>query len=139
MREKSENNTSKSAKVGKTFLRVLVLVLVFCVLAVGVFIISDCLSGNNSDPEPEIIAITVSDDTITLNDNEVVTLEGLKAYLTQADEKGDLYTVALINDTAKPADSVTYNRVVDLLAQYGIECEKMDITSTEDELTTAIV
>ncbi len=138
MKQNSVNNTKKSAKIGNKILRVGIFVLAFCLLTVGFFIISDYISGDNSSPEPEIIVITVSDENIMINDDETVTFEGLKVYLKQADEKGELYTVALINDTASPADAVVYNQVVDLLKEFGIECEKMDISSTLDESATAV-
>ncbi|MBQ4105289.1 MAG: hypothetical protein IJC86_02745 [Clostridia bacterium] len=123
-------------KTMKVFLRILVLVVLFCVVVFGGIIVSDLIFGDDTtNAEPEIIAITVSGETIILNENEEVTYKELENYLNRADSRGELVTVALINDTSNPADAELYNKIVDLLAKYGIICDKMDLSTTQDRAT----
>ncbi|MBQ8000061.1 MAG: hypothetical protein IJ298_02445 [Ruminococcus sp.] len=135
---KSNSVTAKAKKTGRIMLRALILVVVFCVVIFGGVVLSDLLfSDDSSGTTPEIIAVTVSGSDIILNDDTTVTLDELKEYLLDAESKGELYTVALINDTHKPANYQVYNQIVDLLAQFDIICEKMKVTSTLDELYAA--
>ncbi len=140
MTDKRENKKrikttdSKAKKTGRIMLRALILVVVFCVLIFGGIVISDWLFSDDGDsPTPEIIAVTVSGRDVILNDNRQVTLVELRTYLADAQEKGELFTVALINDTENPADYEVYNRIVDLLSEFDIVCEKMKAPSSFDE------
>lgn len=129
---------SKIKKTGRIMLRALILALVFCIVIFGGIIISDIFfSDDESGTTPEIVAVTVSGDKIILNDNRQVTLFELESYLDYAQEKGELFTVALINDTGNPADYRVYNKIVDLLAEYEIICEKMKVPSSFDELASS--
>ena len=53
------------------------------------------------------------------------------------EKSGDLFAVALINDTENPADYRVYNEIVDLLREYDIICEKMVIPSSFDEISVS--
>lgn len=132
---KANSASAKVKKTGRIMLRVLILVVVFCVIIFGGVVLSDLLfSDDSSGTTPEIIAVTVSGSDIILNDDTTVTLDELRTYLIDAESKGELYTVALINDTHKPADYRVYNQIVDLLSEFDIFCDKMKAPSTLDEL-----
>lgn len=129
--------TARVKKTGRILLRTLVLVVVFCLVIFGGIVISDVFfSDDDGGVTPEIITLTISGDSIILEHN-YVTFEDLRTYLKNAEEKGELYTVALINDTSNPADYMVYNKVVDLLGEFGIECEKMEPSATYDEYGVA--
>lgn len=136
--EKAPHKKSKQKKKGKVFLRVLILVVVFCLVVFAGVILSDVFFGNSSGgAEPEIIVIKVSGQEIILNENNKTTLDELDRYLSELDKNGELSTVALINDTATPADPEVYNNVVRLLQRYGIVCETLPvIVATDDEIST---
>ncbi len=119
-------------------LRALILAVAFCIVIFGGVFISDLFfSDDESGTTPEIIAVTVSGEQIILNDDRQVTLMELKTYLVDAQEKGELFTVALINDTDNPADYEVYNQIVDLLAEFDIVCEKMKVPSSPDEFVAS--
>lgn len=129
---------SKIKRTGRILLRGVLLALVACVLIFAGIIISDHFFYDDSeDVTPEIIAVTVTGEEIILGDDRKVTLEELSRYLDNANSKGELYTVALINDTYAPANAELYNQIVDLLAKYDIICEKMEVPSTFDELAVS--
>ncbi len=134
-----KNNTTdkKKTNIGKNILRVGIIVLVFAVAIVGTFIVTDrCTHNTENTGEPQFITVTVLGDKIRLEDGTTVDLEGLKTYLDTIKEKGELSTVALITDTAEPADTVLYNKVVELLSKYGIECKEMENSpASSDEAT----
>ncbi len=115
--------------------RILILVVVFCIVVFGAVIASDWLFPKD-DPtasEPEIVVITVSGENIVLNDDKQVSFSVLEEYLETMNNAGDLFTIALINDTVNPADYTVYNNIVDLLATYDIHCEKLTAPATGDE------
>ena len=127
----------KGKKTGRILLRTLILVVAFCVVIFGGIAISDVFfSDDEGGVTPEIITLTISGENIVL-ENYYVTFDDLRTYLENADDKGELYTVALINDTSNPADYEVYNKVVDLLGEFGIECKKMKAPSTLDEYLAA--
>ena len=134
----SRNKTAqKGKKAGRILLRTLILVVVFCLVIFGGVAISDMFSSHeDGDVTPEIITLTISGENIVL-ENKYVLFDDLRTYLDNAEEKGELYTVALINDMSNPADYMVYNKVVDLLSQFGIECEKMKAPATYDEFSSA--
>lgn len=134
--KKSKKTTdTKLRKTGRIMLRALILAVVFCIVIFGGVALSDMFfSDDTKGTTPEIIAVTVSAKDIILNDDRKVTLSELRTYLADAQEKDELFTVALINDTNNPADYETYNRIVELLAEFDIICEKMEVPSTYDEL-----
>ncbi len=139
-KEKNTNNTpdSKVRKTGRIMLRALILAVAFCIVIFGGVIISDLFfSDDGKGTTPEIIAVTVSGEQIILNDDRQVTLMELKTYLADAQEKGELFTVALINDTDNLADFEVYNQIVDLLAEFDIVCEKMKAPSSFDEFAAS--
>lgn len=139
-KNKNRKNTadSKMKKTGRIMLRALILVVVFCIVIFGSVIISDLFSSNDGDsPAPEIIAVTVSGKDIILNEDRIVSLMELKTYLADAQEKGELFTVALINDTEHSADYEVYNQIVDLLSEFDIICEKMTVPSSFDEFSAS--
>lgn len=129
---KSKSN-SKIKRTGRILLRGIVLALVACVIIFCGIIISDHFFSDDEEVTPEIIAVTVAGNDIILGDDRKVTLLELSQYLDNADSKGELYTVALINDTDAPADAEIYNKIVELLAKYDIVCEKMKVPATFDE------
>ena len=137
-RESIKNTSSKGRKAGRILLRSLVLAITFCFVIYGGVAISDMFSsGDENGTTPEIITLTISGEDIIL-ENSKVSFDDLRTYLRNADEKGELYTVAVINDTGNPADYLVYNQVVDLLAEYGIVCEKMDPPATSDEYSVPV-
>ncbi len=135
----NEIEHEKSLKVKKRkrhILRIILLVLVFCIVVFGGVVLSDALFGreDTTSQEPEIIVVTISGKTIELHEGERVSLSELKDYFDGLEEAGDLFAVALINDTENPADYLVYNSVVDLLAEYDIICEKMPKPASYDEV-----
>lgn len=133
-KKRRSHTESKAGKTGRMMLRALMLAVVFCLVVFGAVALSDLFSSDDTgDTTPEIIAVTVSGKDIILND-EQVDIDGLRTYLSNAQSKGELYTVALINDTDNPADCEVYNEIVDLLAQFDIICEKMSPSATVDEI-----
>ncbi|MGN0453487.1 MAG: hypothetical protein ACI4GZ_06810 [Ruminococcus sp.] len=131
-------NTASKKKKKRKWLRVTALVLVFCMAVFGAVIISDAFFGDSDgSTAPEIIAITVSGKTIIISEDKEVTLAELEDYLRKLDEAGDLTTVALINDTANPADREVYNCVVSLLAEFGIECATMPYSAASFDESSA--
>lgn len=133
--DSSKNIKRKKSKY--SFFRILTLVIVFCVAVFGAIIISDLVSKNQTDKhkgeEPEFITLKISGDDIYL-DSEKIDFEALREYLDTESEKDGLPVVSLINDTRTPSDYTVYNKVVDLLGEYGINVERM-IPSTSDEIT----
>ncbi len=132
------NKKSKSGikikKTGRILLRGIVIALVACVLIFAGIIVSDYIFSDNSEEAvDEIITVTVSGKDIILGDDKKVSLSELSLYLENAESKGELYTVALINDTDCPADADVYNSIVDMLAKYDIICEKITVPATFDE------
>ncbi len=126
MNNKKNKADSKIRKTGRILLRGIILALIACVLIFAGIIVSDYFFADKSEEvTPEIIAVTVAGKEIILGDDKKVTLTELSQYLDNASSKGELYTVALINDTDYPADAELYNQIVDLLAKYDIICEKM--------------
>lgn len=132
----NSNNMSKRKKKSP-LLRILTLVVLLCVAVFGAIIISDLVAKNNTEDnkgaEPEFITIKISGDFIYL-DGEQVTLEALANHLDTEYAKGDFPVVSLINDTENPSDYGVYNKVADLLSEYGIEIEKM-LPSSDDEIS----
>lgn len=135
---KASYKQRKRKKKSRVFLRVVILVVAFCFVVFAGVILSDVFFGNSSGgAEPEIIVIKVSGQKIILNENKMTSLEELDKYLSELDKSGELSTVALINDTATPADPKVYNRVVKLLEKYGIVCETLpNSIATDDETST---
>lgn len=126
------------AKKGSKFLKILILVVVLTLIAVGSIIISDIFfSENTNTPEMETVTITVSGTDIFLNGSEKMSLDALDAYFANRYAENDYCTIALINDTRNPADVDTYNDVVELLGDYGIRQEKLTMPATDDELSLA--
>ncbi len=119
--------------------RILILVVVFCSVVFGTIVLSDVLFGkdDSTSQEPEIIVVTVSGKDIVLGDDEQVSFSELKSYFDTLEEAGDLFAVALINDTENPADYLVYNSIVDLLAEYDIICEKMPEPASYDEVAAS--
>lgn len=128
---KAELNSKNKSR----FVRVLVLVLVFCVTIVGALVISDYFfSGNsNEKTEPELVAVSVAGDKLMLNDGREVTLSELRDYMNELKAQGTSFVGSLINDMANPADEKLYNQVVDLFAEFDIICEKLPVSATDDE------
>lgn len=133
--DKSNNVNNKKKK--SPFFRILTLVVLLCVAVFGAIIISDLISKNQTDEnqgkEPEFITLKISGDDIYL-DSEKIDLEALREYLDSEYSNGELPVVSLINDTMNPSDYTVYNKVVDLLGEYGINIERM-IPSSLDEIS----
>ena len=132
------SNKKHTPKKGSKLIKVLVLALVLTVIAVSTIIISD-MFGSKDQPKPEMetVTITVSGTDIYLNGDEKLSLDALNTYLTNRYAKSDYCTIALINDTKNPADTDTYNSVVELLGDFGIRQEKLTLPATDDELILA--
>lgn len=128
-----DNKKSKNKKGGK-LLKIVVLVVVLALVGVGSIILSDVFfSDDTQSPETETITIRVSDKDIYLNGSDKTSLDALDAYLTERFDKNDYCTVALINDTQTPADTDTYNLVVELLGKFGIKQDRLTLPATDDE------
>lgn len=129
-----DNKKSKNKKGGK-LLKIVILVVVLALVGVGSIILSDVFfSDDIQSPETETITIRVSDKDIYLNGSDKTSLDALDIYLTERFDKNDYYTVALINDTQTPADTDTYNLVVELLGKFGIKQDRLTLPATDDEL-----
>ena len=129
----------KVKKKKRHIIRIILLVLVFCIVFFGAVVFSDLLFGREDTQasEPEIIVVTVSGKSIELHEDKQVSFSELKSYLDTLKQAGDPFAVALINDTEKPADHLVYNSIVDLLAEYDIICEKMPEPASYDEVYAA--
>ena len=128
-----DNKKSKNKKGGK-LLKIVILVVVLALVGVGSIILSDVFfSDDTQSPETETITIRVSDKDIYLNGSDKTSLDALDIYLTERFDKNDYCTVALINDTQTPADTDTYNLVVELLGKFGIKQDRLTLPATDDE------
>lgn len=131
------NKKSENRKGGKLF-KIVILVVVLAIAAVSSIIISDIFfSDDEPVPEMETVTITVKGNDIYLNGSEKLSLDALNTYLTNRYANNDYCTIALINDTQKPADTETYNNVVELLGDFGIKQEKLTLPEADDELNLA--
>ncbi len=139
MSDKEKKNVSEKSitPIGKKVLRILIIALIFAVVIVGTFLVMDmCSHQTEKANEPNVVTITVLGDRIRLEDGTLTDYSGLESYLASINESGELGTVALITDTAQPADTVLYNKVVELLSKYGIVSETLPATvdeATKDE------
>lgn len=129
------NNKKREPKKGGKLIKVLILALVLTVVAVSAIVISD-MFGSDDEPAPEIqtVTVTVSGTDIYLNGSEKLSLQALDDYLTERFANNNYCTIALINDTKNPADTDTYNNVVELLGEFGIRQDKLTLPATDDEL-----
>lgn len=130
---KASSDGKKTKKSNKLF-KIIILAVVLILVALGGIIASDVFFSDGS-PEPvsETVTVTVSGDTLYLNGNSKLTLSELDSYFTQRFNLGNYCTVALINDTQNPADIDTYNAVVDMLAEFGINHQPLTLPATFDE------
>ncbi len=134
------SNKKRESKKGSKFIKILILVVVLAVVAISSIIISDLFfSEDSNSPEMETVTITVSGTDIYLNGSEKISLDALDAYFAERYAENNYCTIALINDTQKPADTKTYNEVVELLGEYGIRQEKLTLPATDDELKLASI
>lgn len=131
-----DDKKTKNKKSSK-LVKVLILVVVLALVAIGGIIISDLFFSEDSAPEIATITVRVSGNEIFLNGNEKLNLSELEANLTQRYENKNYFTVVLINDTNHPADISTYNSVVDMLGMFGITEEHLTLPATADQLTMA--
>ncbi len=136
LNELEHERVLKVKKKKRHILRIILLVLAFCIVVFGAVVFSDVFFGkqDTTSQEPEIIVVTVSGKSIELHEDKQVSFSELKSYFDALEEAGDLFAVALINDTENPADYVVYNSIVDLLAEYDIICEKMPKPASYDEV-----
>ena len=133
---KTKNNTSSKGKKKGKFLKILILAVVLTLAAVGGFIIADMISSDKSDAfKSETVTVTVSGKDIFINGNKKVSLNELDDYFTQRADNMDYCTIALINDTANPADINTYNEVVNILGKFGFNHQPLTLPATDDELS----
>ena len=133
---KTKNNTSSKGKKKGKFLKILILAVVLTLAAVGGFIIADMISSDKSDDfKSETVTVTVSGKDIFINGNKKVSLNELDDYFTQRADNMDYCTIALINDTANPADIGTYNEVVNILGKFGFNHQPLTLPATDDELS----
>lgn len=133
---KTKNNTSSKGKKKGKFLKILILAVVLTLAAVGGFIIADMISSDKSDAfKSETVTVTVSGKDIFINGNKKVSLNELDDYFTQRADNMDYCTIALINDTANPADIGTYNEVVNILGKFGFNHQPLTLPATDDELS----
>ncbi len=112
--------------------RVVILVIGFCIVLFGAIIISDLVSDKNDGLDT--IPIVILGDEILINGQEKVTFDELRDYLEELNSKGELDHVSLVDDTLNPPDTELYNRIVDLLAEYGIVIDKRVDEATSDEV-----
>lgn len=131
-----KNNNTKKQK-GSKLVKILILVVVLSLVAIGGIIISDLFFSDEPVPETQTITVRVSRDEIFLNGSEKLSLSGLEDNLTRKYEQKNYFTVVLINDTNHPADIGTYNAVVDMLGKFGITEEHLTLPATIDELYSA--
>lgn len=133
---KTKNNTSSKGKKKGKFLKILILAVVLTLAAVGGFIIADMISSDKSDAfKSETVTVTVSGKDIFINGNKKVSLNELDDYFTQRADNMDYCTIALIIDTANPADIGTYNDVVNILGKFGFNHQPLTLPATDDELS----
>ena len=128
-----DNKKTKHQK-GSKLIKILILVVVLSLVAIGGIIISDIFFSENSTPEITTITVRVSGDEIFLNGSEKLSLTELEENLTKRYESQNYFTVVLINDTNHPADISTYNSVVDILGEFGITEEHLTLPATIDQL-----
>lgn len=131
-----KNNNTKKQK-GSKLVKILILVVVLSLVAIGGIIISDLFFSDEPVPETQTITVRVSGDEIFLNGSEKLSLSGLEDNLIRKYEQKNYFTVVLINDTNHPADIGTYNAVVDMLGKFGITEEHLTLPATIDELYSA--
>ncbi len=132
-----DNKKSKSKKGGK-LLKIVIVVVVLALVGVGSIILSDVFfADDTTSPERETVTITVSGKDIYLNGSEKMSLVAIDTYLAESFSENDNCTVVLINDTQTPADTDTYNSVVELLGNFGIKQDKLTLPATDDELKLA--
>lgn len=131
-----KNNNTKKQK-GSKLVKILILVVVLSLVAIGGIIISDLFFSDEPVPETQTITVRVSGDEIFLNGSEKLSLTELEDNLTRKYEQKNYFTVVLINDTNNPADIGTYNAVVDMLGKFGITEEHLTLPATIDELYSA--
>lgn len=125
------NNKKKGSKL----IKILILALVLILFAVVFFVLSEnFFSPKNTETEQKTITVTVSGTDIYLDGSNKVNLSYLESHLTKTFDSGSC-TVALINDTKAPADETTYNKVVELLKNFGIEQPTLSLPSTDDEIS----
>lgn len=125
------NNKKKGSKL----IKILILALILILFAVVFFVLSEnFFSQKNTETEQKTITVTVSGTDIYLDGSNKVNLSYLESHLTKTFESGSC-TVALINDTKAPADETTYNKVVELLKNFGIEQPTLSLPSTNDEIS----
>ncbi len=130
-----KKSTSKTNRKKGKFLKIFILALVLTLAAVGGLIISDMISSKNEEaPKSETVTVTVSGQDIFIDGKDKVTLRELDDYFTNRFDEMDYCTIALINDTANPADIDKYNEVVELLKKFGFNHEPITLPATNDEL-----
>ncbi|MBE6794338.1 MAG: hypothetical protein E7532_05290 [Ruminococcaceae bacterium] len=130
-----KKSTSKTNRKKGKFLKIFILALVLTLAAVGGLIISDMISSKNEEaPKSETVTVTVSGRDIFIDGKDKVTLRELDDYFTNRFDEMDYCTIALINDTANPADIDKYNEVVELLKKFGFNHEPITLPATNDEL-----
>lgn len=130
-----KKSTSKTNRKKGKFLKIFILALVLTLAAVGGLIISDMISSENEEaPKSETVTVTVSGQDIFIDGKDKVTLRELDDYFTNRFDEMDYCTIALINDTANPADIDKYNEVVELLKKFGFNHEPITLPATNDEL-----
>lgn len=129
------NNKKSKNKPGSKLLKIVILAVILAIASVSAIIISDVFFSNEDpSPETENVTITVSGTDIYLNGSEKMSLQTLETYFTKRFSENDYCTIALINDTQNPADTDTYNNVVELLGDFGIKQDKLTLPATDDEL-----
>ncbi|MBQ2824886.1 MAG: hypothetical protein IJF19_01305 [Clostridia bacterium] len=133
-----KNKNTKTQK-GSKLIKILILVLVLSLMAIGGIIISDVFFSEESAPEITTITVRVSGNEIFLNGSEKLSLSELEANLTQRYENKNYFTVVLINDTNHPADIDTYNSVVDILGNFGITEAPLTLPATLDQLMVSSI
>lgn len=128
------NNKKSKNKPGSKLLKIVILAVILAIASVSAIIISDVFFSNEDpSPETENVTITVSGTDIYLNGSEKMSLQTLETYFTKRFSENDYCTIALINDTQNPADTDTYNNVVELLGDFGIKQDKLTLPATDDE------
>lgn len=130
-------NKNTKTKKGSKLIKILILVLVLSLMAIGGIIISDVFFSEDTTPEITTITVRVSGNEIFLNGSEKLSLSELEANLTQRYENKNYFTVVLINDTNHPADIDTYNSVVDILGDFGITEAPLTLPATIDQLAVS--
>ena len=128
----SEQKTKKKSQ----FVRILILVFIFCTMVVIALVVSDVFLPNEKDEntEPVLVAVSVLSDHLLLDNGKEVSISELRVYMDDLKVSGKPFVGSIINDMANPADVTLYNEVVDLFAEYDIFCEKLTNPSSSDEL-----